>query len=131
MPMPMPMPMPTPTPIYPSLLKNHRTIRGPAQIHLVAPIDRPLRRAPIVLREDGDHLSGFRFDQIGRPIAQVAQFPDDALDLIDAAARDRLLAQVDFLRPQCDPDALTAAETPQVIDHEVAARLGAAHDDVA
>src|SRR5882672_12039866 len=98
-----------PMPNNRSLLQNHRTIGGPAQVHLVAPIDGPFRSTPIVLREDGDELSGFGFDPIGRTIAQVAEFPDDALDLIDAVARDRLLAQVDFLRPQCHPDALAAA----------------------
>src|ERR1700681_2236547 len=112
---------------YPSLLQNHGAIGGPAQVHLVAPIDGPLRGALIILRKNGHELSGFGFDAIGRAIAEVAQFPDHALDLIRAPADDRLLAQADFLRPQRHPDALPFAEAPRAIDDQVACRPGAAH----
>src|ERR1700730_11488432 len=93
-----------------SLLQNHRTIGSPAQVHLIAPIDGPLRRAPVVLCENGDELSGFRLDAVRGTVAEVAQFPHHSLDLIEATAGDRLLAQADFLRPQRHPDALAAAE---------------------
>src|SRR6202163_1044513 len=115
---------------YPSLLQNHGAIGGPAQVHLVAPIDGPLRGALIILRKNGHELSGFGFDAIGRAIAEIAHLPDYALDLIEAVAGERLLAQADFLRPQCHPNALPAAEAAQLVDDQIATGLGAAHDEV-
>src|ERR1700720_2293063 len=107
-----------------SLLQNYRAIRGPAQVPLVAPIDGPLRRALIVLCENRDDLAGFRLDAIRRTIAEVAQFPNHPLDLIDPVAADGLLAQADLLRAQGHPDTLPAAETSQLIDDQVAPGLG-------
>src|ERR1700684_4156702 len=116
--------------LYALLLQNHRAMRGPTQVHLVAPIDGPLGWAPVVLCEDGHELSGFGLDPIRGTIAEISQFPDHALDLIEAVAGDRLLAQADFLRPQRHPYSLPAAEAPHFIDDQIASGLGAAHDEV-
>src|SRR5208283_4649627 len=116
--------------IGPSLGKQHRAVRGPTQVHLVAPVDRPLRGAAVVLREYRDHLPRLGFDVIGRAVAEVAEFPHHPLDLVDPLAGHRSLAQANLLRAQRHPDALSAAEMPELIHDQIAARLDAAHDDV-
>src|ERR1700743_604042 len=47
----------------------------PAQIDLVAPVDRPRARAPAVLRRAGDQLARGDLDPVGRMAAEIAQFP--------------------------------------------------------
>src|ERR1019366_10707846 len=98
----------------PLLMQQNRAIGAPTQAHLIAPIDGPLRSAAIILRENSHDLSGFRLDPISRAIAEVSQFPNHTLDLIEAVAGDRFLAQVNFFRTQCHPHALSSAEAPQL-----------------
>src|SRR5208282_3850492 len=72
-----------------------------------------------------------RLDAIRGAVAEIPQLPDDSLDLIDAVARRRLLAQANLLRTQRHPNPLPAAEAPELIDDQVAAGLGAAYHHVA
>src|SRR5450631_1273891 len=112
-----------------SLLQNDGAIRGPTQIDLIAPIDRPLGSAAIVLCKNGHQLAGLRLDAVRGAIAEIAQLPHHALDLIHPAAVDRLLAQAYLLRAQGNPHTLTAAESAKLIDGQVATGFCTAHDD--
>ena len=87
-------------------LQQDGRVGGPADVDLVAPVDRPFRGAALVLREDGDELAGGRLDLVSRSVAQVAQLPHHALELIDAPVGVRLFAQPDLLRTQRHPDPL-------------------------
>src|SRR5260370_42228331 len=79
-----------------SLSQNHRTVGGPAQVDLIAPVDGPFERAAVVLGEDPDQLAGCGLDPVGGAIAEVPEFPHGALVLLDGLAEpagsDRIFA---------------------------------------
>src|SRR5215469_10624444 len=110
-------------------LEQHGCIRAPAHEYLVTPVDGRLRGAPLVLGEHCDQLTAGRPDPVGRTVAQIAELPDGATQLVDARTRERLLAEAHLLRAQCDPDMLADAETARVVHEQLTARLGAAHRD--
>src|SRR5581483_12052749 len=93
-----------------SRAEQHRRIGAPAHIDVIAPVDRPLGRAPLVLGEYGHDLACGCLDAIDRAVAEIAELPDRALQLIQARAAARLLAQPSLLGPQRDPHALAGIE---------------------
>src|SRR5579862_1161655 len=101
----------------------------PAQIDFLAPVDRQLGAAPRVLGEGGDDLSALGFDAVGRVVAEIAELPHRAFELIGTRLADRLLGKMNFLRPDGDPHVLALGVALRVVDHEVAADLVTMHGD--
>src|SRR5580693_83682 len=110
-------------------LQQDRSVCAPAHEHLVTPVYGRLRCAALVLRKDRHQLAGRGPDPVRRAVAEVAELPHRAAQLIDAHCAHRLLAETYLLRPQRHPHALTDRETPLGVDHELTARFGAIHRD--
>src|ERR1700684_795786 len=108
-------------------MQQDRSVGAPAHKYLIAPVDRPLRGAPLVLEKYRNNFTGRRLDAVGRSVAQVTQVPDSPARLVHARGTDRLLAQANLLRPQRHPDPLADTEAPDLIDQQGPARLGALH----
>src|SRR5262249_46946013 len=78
-------------------LEQQRRLPAPTYDTFVYPVDGRPRGAPLVLREHCDQLAARRLDDVGRAVAQIAELPDGAAQLIDARARERLLAETHLL----------------------------------
>src|SRR6202050_2989143 len=112
-------------------LQHHRRVGTPAHEHLVAPVDRCFRSAPLVLCEDYNQLATRRPDAIGGTVTEVAQFPDRAAQLVDPCATGGLLGETHLFGAQGHPHALPDAEASLVIHQKLAVRFGAANADEA
>src|SRR4029077_18849059 len=95
------------------------------------PVDGRLRSAPLVLGEHRDQLTARGLDLVDGMVAEVAELPHGAAQLVDAGGAHRLLAEAHLLGSQRDPDALTDAEVSRVIDHELPADFRATRRDQA
>src|SRR5579864_4919115 len=100
-------------------MQQDRRVGRPADIYLVTPIDAPFRAATLVLSEHGHDLTAGRLDLVSGAVAQIAQLPDHALELVQPRGGAGLFAQADLFRAQRDPDLLTGREPAHIINPQV------------
>src|SRR5882724_10044059 len=110
-------------------MQQHGRIGWPADIHLVAPVDRHFRAAALVLRKYGDEHAAARLDLVRGPIAQVTQLPHHPLQLVDSGVRVGLFAESDLLGAKRHPHLLARRTSADVIDEQITTGLRTAHRD--